>query len=319
MMGVSHSYTGVAVGIAGASLVLPHPVTWLDLAGAALAAGGVVGLVAAALPLLLGAILLPGFLLPDPLIPAAPAAVVFVFVMVAGGAALLPDVDTPSSTASNVLGPLSRMVGSGLERLSLTVYHATRLDSDTPNRKGGHRLLTHTYLGAAGFAVVFAATGAVSPIAGAVSCGFVAALLATAARRFLRQIPVLRESPGFGLAVITGIVSWHAYTAFPAWSAAFPAAVFLGCVIHREGDWCTNSGVPRRLWPLPEDGGQRRWALHTAPRTFSTGHDEERFVVRPAIAAATVLATVVAALLPALGPALVVAADRPALVAEVDQ
>lgn len=65
------------------------------------------------------------------------------FAITTGGYALVPDLDCASSTASRMLGPLTRGLGSALRWCSVTLYAATKGPRDEDGR-GTHRHLTHT-------------------------------------------------------------------------------------------------------------------------------------------------------------------------------
>ncbi|MBC8093583.1 MAG: metal-dependent hydrolase, partial [Pseudonocardia sp.] len=75
------------------------------------------------------------------------AGTVVTFAAVCAGAALLPDLDHPSSTASTHLTVASFLASNVVRPLSALVYRLTRARRDTG--RGTHRGLTHTVLGAA--------------------------------------------------------------------------------------------------------------------------------------------------------------------------
>lgn len=229
----------------------------------------------------------------------APWAVQLIAVGVFGGAAVLPDLDHHGSTASRSLGPLTGLLSRGLDALSLWIYYATRTRKD-PHREGGHRLITHTYLGCLGFGVVAALVVAAGPVATGVFCGLVIGLMAQSTKRtgerllrfplrILRRFLGLRLPVAFLFAAVSGSASWYVATLYPGWSWLYPAVVAVGCAIHREGDWCTSGGVPLRSWPRRRDG--RRWAKDTAPVTFATGSATEVAVVLPLLCGAFGLAS----------------------------
>lgn len=219
-------------------------------------------------------------------LPWAPWSVRLLAVAVTGGAALLPDLDTASSTASRSLGFLTRWIAHGVAWVSIEVYHATRLDGDPAARDNPHRLITHTPVGSLAFGGVVAVACLAHPIAGGVVIGLLIALGVTA-------VPTLHRAgnrlPGGGLAVL--VVSaggaWWVLTYENAWWWVLPVAVVWGAILHREGDWCTVQGVPRRLWPLPE--GDQRWRQHHALVTWHAGDEIERLYVTPALGVATVV------------------------------
>jgi membrane-bound metal-dependent hydrolase YbcI (DUF457 family) len=210
-----------------------------------------------------------------------PGPVAALAVAVAGGAALLPDIDHPSSTAARSLGWVTRLLARGVDAGSLVIYYATAGPRDVTERRSGHRLVTHTPVGAVTFGLLVTLAVLAHPIAGAVTLGLVCALLGLG----LRQAGVTCLLAG-------AAASWWVTVTYPQWWWLWGVAVTVGAHVHREGDWCTNSGVPRRSWPRMVDG--RRWDLHRAPVTFPAGGAEETSFVFPALCVATGLAGLVA-------------------------
>lgn len=195
----------------------------------------------------------------------APLPVRLLVIPVAGGAALLPDIDHPSSRVARSLGFVTRWIARGVAAVSLMTYHATRTDLDVATRRSGHRTLTHTVPGCGVFGVICLAVTLAHPVAGTVFLGLLIGLLAQGFK-----------SIGWGFALAgSGVSAWVFYQD-PAWWWLWPVVVSFGSMVHVLGDWCTNSGVPL-MWPLERDG--RRWGLSHAPVTFSTGKDIETNVV----------------------------------------
>lgn len=215
----------------------------------------------------------------------APWPVKVLAIGVFGGAALLPDIDHVGSTVARSLGPLTNTISRAVDWLSLEIYHATRLPRDPADREGGHRLITHTPVGSLALATLFGVAFWWSPVSCAVAVMLVCSLLAHGTRTVSKQ--VLRKLFGFRgavaptVGVVSGAGAYGVSYWFPGWWWVYALAVFGGCLIHREGDWCTNSGVPYRRWPKPVDG--RRWAKSKAPATFDTGKHFEHFAVRPGL------------------------------------
>jgi membrane-bound metal-dependent hydrolase YbcI (DUF457 family) len=193
-------------------------------------------------------------------------------VLTMGGAALLPDLDTPQSTAARSLGFFSKSVARGIDQLSLWVYHGTRTDRDVVDRKSGHRLLTHTVPGFLFFALLFLAASLLSPIAGAVYMGLLSGLLALGLRK---------KKYSLALSAAGGVVGYYLLSFdYFAWSILLSACVFVGMLIHTLGDWVTNSGVPI-TYPLTVNG--KRWYLSKAPATFPAGGAVEQTLVFPGL------------------------------------
>lgn len=245
MMGYSHALSGLAAGCA--------VLTAVDYAATGLGA-------------------------PD--LISTPAAVLFAALV--GGASLLPDIDHPPSTVARALGPLTKLISHGVNQLGLTIYHATRTPLDPASREGSHRTITHTYLGSAVMGLLVTIAAWVSPWGSAAVCGLVVGLLGAGTKkttgRLLRSLLKVRLPAALVLAVAGGVSGYLVSGWYPAWPALCGLGVFLGCAIHREGDWCTNSGVPRRLWPKLRNG--RRWDKSKVPGAFDTGSPYELKVVR---------------------------------------
>lgn len=210
------------------------------------------------------------------LVPSAPLPVRGLLVAVTGGAALLPDLDHPSSTAARSIGLLTKLIAHGLSALSLAVYHATRETGDPGDRHSGHRLLTHTLPGSLLAGLLVAAACLLHPAAAAVSLGLLAGLLSLGL-----------HVAGIGLAVGAAGVAWWASTTHPGWWWLYGVAVTVGCLAHIAGDACTNSGVPL-AWPLLLGG--RRWRLLKTPVTFATGTAVETALVTPVLLVAVAVA-----------------------------
>jgi membrane-bound metal-dependent hydrolase YbcI (DUF457 family) len=199
----------------------------------------------------------------------APLLVRLLIVPVTGGAALLPDIDHPSSRVARSLGFVTKWIAHGVAHLSLTVYHATRAERDTSDRHSGHRTLTHTVPGCVTAGVGTGVSLLVHPALGVVVLALLCGLLAQGFR-----------SIGVGFTLGSAVVAWLTVTHYPGWSWLWPLVVTLGSLVHVAGDWVTNSGVPL-YWPLTRDG--KRWSLVHAPATFSTGQEFETHVIGPAL------------------------------------
>lgn len=213
----------------------------------------------------------------------APWPVEALAVAVFGGAALLPDIDHPNSTVARSLGPLTNTISKAVDWLSVELYHATRTPLDPAERRDGHRLITHTPVGSLALATLFGVAFWWGPVSCAVAVALVCALLAHGTRTVSK--PLLRKLMGFrgavapAVALVSGAGAYGVSWWYPGWWWLYAVAVLGGCLIHREGDWCTNSGVPHRRWPVLVDG--KRWAKAKAPATFKAGDHFEHFAVRP--------------------------------------
>lgn len=213
---------------------------------------------------------------------AAPIPVRVLTLAVCGGAALLPDIDHPSSTVAHALGPITWLASKATDRFALWVYHSTRTHKDPASRESGHRLVTHTPVGSAGFGLLMGLACFAGPVSAGIAIGLVSGLLCGALRRHVRYLVKatlgIREGAAVLVAAGSGVAGYLVSERYPGWWWLYAVAVFIGAWIHREGDWCTNSGVPRRNWPVVKNG--RRWDKSKAPKTFETGKETELFTVR---------------------------------------
>lgn len=231
-------------------------------------------------------------------VPHAPLPVRLLLVPVTGGAALLPDLDHPSSKIAHSLGFLTRGIAKAIDEISVAIYHATRLDGDPSHREGGHRLITHTVPGCAFFGVESCVAELIHPIVGAIHLALLLGLLTGWVRQLGRKVQhnvggvikavspkcvnealtsVLRNA-GMVFVLVGAYLSWSVMTQYPTWWWLWPIAVFTGALAHLGGDACTNSGVP--LW-FPLARGDKRWSKVKLPVTFETGQEVETYTVTP--------------------------------------
>lgn len=205
--------------------------------------------------------------------PAAAAAVVF------AGAAVLPDIDKPGSTAARSLGFVTGIFAWLVSRVS-----------------GGHRHGTHCLLGVAVFTLVTAIAGGLRHTwPGLILLTF---LLAVCLASALRAVGLCGHLPE--LAAIGGA---YAITRWGYDAAALPLLIGLGCVTHVAGDTMTVSGCPllwpfsqRRFWLVPErfrtvtalPGFDSAGAYYGSARSWWQLHGE-RAVYVPVLAVVTVV------------------------------
>lgn len=190
---------------------------------------------------------------------------------VCAGGALLPDLDLSGrvtrnqggATVSRTFGVFSLFVAEVIEKVSVAVYHLTRLSKD-PDRENGHRTLTHTIPFTAGVGwgttALCAAYGkwAVIPI-----------LFLTMGLALRGLFHKWAERAGW--VIVTLVSAAAAYGTFlylPA-DRGYPMlglAVGVGCFVHLLGDIVTSAGVPI-LWPVPT--GRRMWRMVGVPNGVS--------------------------------------------------
>ncbi|RBM16648.1 metal-dependent hydrolase [Streptomyces sp. PT12] len=208
--------------------------------------------------------------------------------LICAGAALAPDLDHKSATISRAFGPISKMLAGVIDKLSETVYNATRGRRDR-RRTGGHRTLTHTWIWAvllgAGFSfaavawgrwavlvtlfihMVLAVEGLLWRMARVSSDVLVWMLGATSAWLLAEVL----DQPGNG--------SDWLFDGEPYLWIGLP--IVLGSIVHTLGDSITVSGCPM-FWPLSIAG--RRWYPAGPPRfmRFRAGAWVESRVLMPA-------------------------------------
>lgn len=207
------------------------------------------------------------------------------FAAVTAGYALVPDLDHRSSSATRLLGPVTRLLSRVLREASGWLYERTKGPAD--RERGEHRHLTHTLVFAAALGSACAATTAAWgawAVVGWLGFGLLLAadrlgplaLVAYAAGAATWLPAAVRSSSlPFGPAVLA---------ALEASSGWLGLAVALGCAVHCLGDALTESGCPL-LWPfLPVRG--ETWYEVRPPSwlRFRTGKTFERRVVFPLVA-----------------------------------
>jgi membrane-bound metal-dependent hydrolase YbcI (DUF457 family) len=200
--------------------------------------------------------------------------------VLATGAALLPDLDHPSSTVSRTFGPLSQGISAAVNSISSFVYRTTRTRKDS-NRDGGHRGLTHTLV----FALI-AALGTTAVVQTSQKWALPALMFVfagLAVRGIMNDWCPKRDAlliTGASAAITAICLAWTDQT--DASAAACGLAVGIGCVAHFIGDAITEQGCPM-LWPLPLWG--KTWYPVAPPKVLRmrTGGKVEMAVVGPLI------------------------------------
>jgi len=199
-----------------------------------------------------------------------PWPVLLVGALISSGAALAPDLDHKSATISRAFGPLSRMLCGVIDKISESVYNATRATGER-HRTGGHRTLTHTWPWALFLGVGFSAAAVWGGHWAVLVILFIHLVLAVEgllwrAARVSSDILVwllgatsawsltgLLEKPGNGSGwLFTGDGQEFLWIGLP---------IVLGALMHDIGDAITISGCPV-LWPL-RIGGRRWYPLST--------------------------------------------------------
>jgi membrane-bound metal-dependent hydrolase YbcI (DUF457 family) len=209
----------------------------------------------------------------------------------ASGAALLPDIDHPSSTVAQTFGGVSRGLSAAISGLSGFVYRVTRTKRDT-DREGTHRGFTHTVV----FAVLagLATTAVVQTSEGSALGVLMFIFAGLAVRGLLHTWCPKRDAVLITVAsLVLTFACWAWAGDQPTDAAAFGTAVMIGCVAHFLGDAITEQGCPM-LWPVPLDG--KTWYPVAPPKLLrmKTGGKVEMALVGPGLTiVAGVLSSVV--------------------------
>jgi membrane-bound metal-dependent hydrolase YbcI (DUF457 family) len=210
---------------------------------------------------------------------------VLTFAGVTAGAALLPDLDHPSSIATRRFSVASWLASRLVRPLSALAYNLTRSDRDRGT--GKHRGLTHTILGAVllGAAVNLASVRVGTPVL----IGTLFVCLALAIKGLDAIVP---GPPSLIIAAALTVAVERYLPGGTAGTAGWlGVAVTLGMLMHMVGDALTESGAPL-LWPVRIR--KRRWypVGSLRPLRFRTGGPVEAWVIAPALTVAVfVLAT----------------------------
>jgi len=197
--------------------------------------------------------------------------IVAVGTTVCAGSALLPDLDLSGrvtanrggATVARTFGVLTLFVAEVVEKLSLGVYHATKLSKD-PDRQNGHRTLTHTLP----FTVLvgWATTAACVRYGKWAVIGILFFTIGLALRGLFEK---WAERAGWAVVTLISVAAAYAtYLMLPG-DRGYPMlglAVGVGCLVHLLGDIITSAGIPA-LWPVPMR--RRMWRMVSVPDAFS--------------------------------------------------
>jgi len=180
-------------------------------------------------------------------------------VVAAAGAALLPDLDHPSSTVARALGPLSGALARVVAAIS-----------------GGHRQGTHSLVGVASFTVLALLADQAGTSGRTVLAVLMLVLASAGLHLRLSRAPVLHLA-------ICALVGFVIVAACPEVSGGvMPIAVAVGAAAHLFGDALTREGIPV-LWPFRLD--------RVRLATLATGGLTERLLIGPAMLVAAVVLT----------------------------
>ncbi|MEH1015057.1 metal-dependent hydrolase [Micromonospora sp. CPCC 206060] len=215
---------------------------------------------------------------------------------VCAGGALFPDLDLSGkvtrnqggATVARTFGVFSLFIAEVIEKLSLGVYHATRLSKD-PRRNNGHRTLTHTIpftvLVGWGTTTLCATYGKWAVI------GILFFMIGLALRGLFDD---WAKRAGWVIVTLVSLAAaWFTFLNLPG-DRGYPMiglAVGVGCFVHILGDLMTRAGVPI-LWPIPIR--RRMWTMVGMPNSIAlkTGSKAEVVFVRIGLTVVAVLSAI---------------------------
>nr|WP_184080045.1 metal-dependent hydrolase [Nocardiopsis mwathae] len=194
---------------------------------------------------------------------------------IGAGAALLPDLDHPNSTATRSQGPATGLVSRGARALSAAVYRRTRTRGDRVS-DGEHRYLLHTPL----FALaVGAAVGVVCSLWWQALAVVLWLTLSLALRGLGQCLPRGRNRRELGSWPTVSLLAGVATALLVGWGGVATggyvgAVLAMGMIVHSLGDALTRTAVPL-AWPVRIRG--QRWRMVGMPHglRFSTGSPVE--------------------------------------------
>ncbi|GAB2957716.1 metal-dependent hydrolase [Micromonospora polyrhachis] len=212
---------------------------------------------------------------------------------VCAGGALFPDLDLSGkvtknqggATVARTFGVVSLFIAEVMEKISLGVYHATKLSKD-PHRNNGHRTLTHTIpftvLVGWGTTALCTAYGKWAVI------GILFFMIGLALRGLFDE---WAKRAGWVIVTLVSLAAaYFTYLHLPD-DRGYPMlglAVGVGCIVHILGDMITSAGVPI-LWPIPI--GRRMWRMIGVPNKYAVkvGGKVEVVVLRTVFTVLSVL------------------------------
>jgi membrane-bound metal-dependent hydrolase YbcI (DUF457 family) len=213
---------------------------------------------------------------------------------VCAGGALFPDLDMSGkvtrnkggATIARTFGVASLFVAEVIEKLSLGVYHATRLRKD-PDRENGHRTLTHTLPFTA--LVGWGTTALCTAYGKWAVIGILFLMIGLALRGLFDE---WAKRAGWVLVTLISAASAYFTWLHLPGDRGYPMlglAVGVGCLVHILGDIITSAGVPI-LWPIPT--GNRMWRMIGLPDALAVrvGGAVEVYLLRGAFTVVSLLA-----------------------------
>lgn len=181
----------------------------------------------------------------------------FIYAGLTAGAALLPDLDSPSATVSRSFGPVTQVLSRATGNISRGFVNLTRGPKDRHCRNG-HRTLTHTLWSA--LAAGAGATALIGVYGRPAVIGLLFFFLGLAIRGLLPEWS--KKTDWLLVTAASGALAYAVWTRVPedSFGVVLGSAVTVGCLTHMLGDMATKSGIPA-FAPLIPLRGRRWWNL----------------------------------------------------------
>lgn len=181
----------------------------------------------------------------------------FLYAGLTAGAALLPDLDSPSATVSRSFGPFTQALSHTVENTAQGFVNLTRARKD-PKCRNGHRTLTHTIWFA--LAAGAGATALISAFGKPAVIGLLFIFLGLAIRGLFPEWS--KKTDWLIVTAISAALAYGAWYFIPvdSFGLVMGSAVTVGCVTHMLGDLATKQGIPA-FAPVLQFGRKRWWKL----------------------------------------------------------
>ncbi|UWP87401.1 metal-dependent hydrolase [Dactylosporangium fulvum] len=213
---------------------------------------------------------------------------------ICAGGALLPDLDLSGrvtarrggATVAQTFGVLSLFLAECVEKFSLGVYKLTRMKRD-PQRRNGHRTLTHTIVFNVG--VGYGTLALCNAYGKWAVMGVLFFSFALALRGLFEK---WAERAGWLIVTLSAAgAAYLVYERLPG-DRGYPllgVAVGVGGLVHLAGDMLTRHGCPI-FWPIPT--GRRMWRNIGLPDSIAlvAGNKTETVFLRTVFATIAIFA-----------------------------
>lgn len=181
----------------------------------------------------------------------------FIYAGLAAGAALLPDLDSPSATVSRSFGPITQTFSRITENTAQALVNITRGRKDRPCRNG-HRTVTHTV-----WSALAAGAGAIALISAFGKPAVIGLLFFFLGLGIRGLLPEWSKKTDW--LIVTGLSAALAYGVWnyvpeESFGLVLGSAITVGCLTHMAGDLATKQGIPV-FAPFLQWKGKRWWNL----------------------------------------------------------